>query len=350
MHSDDTPIIQFRRTQLVADSEKVKTEPLTFGEALVCANEHRMILCDTADGGVASEQKATKLVDQDIVDYSVYYDYVDMSNTVYPKADTKEALYWDTKYIKRGSLDVALEDDLVDLHERLTAAENALELKANLASPSFTGNVLAPNPLTKNSEQVATTGWVSSQVLNNREEKKALSTGNIYITGLKVNPSSTAEKNQTYYCQNAGLYINTATARLYGAAWNDFAEFEPMEASYEPGTVVADTGRGTMKKTARDMQGGAAVISDTYGMAIGEQTNNTQPIAVAGKVLAKYSGDTSVYLIGSAVCATDIGLIRPMSRKEIQEFPDRIIGTVCEIPTAKWNDIDTAGRLWIRLK
>jgi hypothetical protein len=42
-----------------------------------------------------------------------------------------------------------------------------------------------------------------------------------------------------------------------------------------------------------------------------------------------------------------------MSRREVRKYPDRIIGTVSELPTyEKWGKHDTVvnGRIWIKVK
>jgi hypothetical protein len=42
--------------------------------------------------------------------------------------------------------------------------------------------------------------------------------------------------------------------------------------------------------------------------------------------------DKSYYQVGDAVCAVEGGKIDKMTREEIKEYPDRIIGIVNEIP------------------
>ena len=40
-----------------------------------------------------------------------------------------------------------------------------------------------------------------------------------------------------------------------------------------------------------------------------------------------------------------------MTREEIKEYPDRIVGIVSEIPTyEKWNNVYTKNRIWIKIR
>lgn len=152
-----------------------------------------------------------------------------------------------------------------------------------------------------------------------------------------------------YYSSKNGPYFKADTGVLMGAAWNDFAELRQCQGT--PGTVVCETGNGNLVISSERLQPGAAVISDTYGMAIGLEEEGNQPITVAGRVLTNFIGDISKYKAGDAVCAAQFGRIDKMTREEIKEYPDRILGYVSEIPTyTEWNDIKVANRIWIKIK
>lgn len=57
------------------------------------------------------------------------------------------------------------------------------------------------------------------------------------------------------------------------------------------------------------------------------------------------------YNAGDAVCATDNGKCAKMTREEIKEYPDRILGYVSEIPSyTVWNNVDVDNRIWIKIK
>lgn len=139
---------------------------------------------------------------------------------------------------------------------------------------------------------------------------------------------------------------------LLGACWNDYAEFRKTE-KIEPGRVVCEKGDGTLVKSSYRLQAGAEIVSDTYGFAIGETKECKTPITVTGRVLAYPNEPINFYEAGDAVCAGPNGTISKMTREEIITYPDRIIGTVSEIPTyEEWgkHHIKVNGRIWIRIK
>ena len=73
-------------------------------------------------------------------------------------------------------------------------------------------------------------------------------------------------------------------------------------------------------------------FSDKFGMAIGETAKDNTPIAVSGRVLVYPYRDRKEYHLGDAVCSAPNGTVDIMSREEIMTYPERIIGTVSEIP------------------
>ena len=101
------------------------------------------------------------------------------------------------------------------------------------------------------------------------------------------------------------------------------------------------------------LQPGANIISDTYGFTIGETQENKTPIAVAGRVLAYTYEDRYSYPLGSAVCSGPNGTVSLMTREEIKEYPERIIGTVSEIPEYEtWgtDNVKVNVRIWIKVR
>lgn len=140
---------------------------------------------------------------------------------------------------------------------------------------------------------------------------------------------------------------------LYGAAWNDYAEFRECAEMPVPGRVVYEKGDDTLALATERLQPGAAIISDTYGFAIGQTEKAQTPIAVSGRVLAYPYEDRAVYLPGDAVCAAPNGTVSKMTREEIREYPERIVGIVSAIPTYEtWgqNNIEVNGRIWIKVR
>ena len=56
---------------------------------------------------------------------------------------------------------------------------------------------------------------------------------------------------------------------LYGAAWNDYAEYRESKEAIKPGHVVCETGKGDLVLSSKRLQPGANIVSDTFGFAIG---------------------------------------------------------------------------------
>lgn len=142
--------------------------------------------------------------------------------------------------------------------------------------------------------------------------------------------------------------------KVYGAVYNDYAEFrqfaEDKEIPY--GRVVIENGDDTLSLSTERMQSGGNVCSDTFGFAIGKTSLSTMPIAVSGRVLVYPYEDRNTYCPGDAVCSAPNGTISKMTREEIKEYPDRIIGYVSAVPQYEtWgeNNILVNNRIWIKV-
>lgn len=169
-----------------------------------------------------------------------------------------------------------------------------------------------------------------------------------YVTDTNFNAGTNATTAQMYLTAAGYLYA----PRVYNAVWNDYAEFRKADTE-EAGRVVIEGNFGVMAKSTQRLQAGASIISDTYGHAMGETDECKTPIAVAGRVLAyPYEGRES-YPLGAAVCSGPNGTISLMTREEIREYPERIVGTVSEIPDyEEWGQekVKVNGRIWIKVK
>ena len=151
------------------------------------------------------------------------------------------------------------------------------------------------------------------------------------------------------WCYNGTVIKSLDKKGVWTTAGNDFAEFRLGE-EVEAGRVVCENGDGTVSCSHKRLQPGASIVSDTYGSVFG-QNKNSIPLAVAGRVLAYPYEDWWTFEPGEAVCAGPNGTVSKMSRREIRKYPERIIGTVSELPTyEKWNDIPVNGRIWITIK
>lgn len=141
--------------------------------------------------------------------------------------------------------------------------------------------------------------------------------------------------------------------KVYGAVWNDYAEYREGTEEFEAGRVVCENGDDTLSLATERLQPGANIVSDTFGFAIGETDAAKTPLAVSGRVLAYTYEDRETYKPGDAVCAAPNGTVSKMTREEIREYPERIIGTVSAIPSYEvWgeNNIPVNGRIWIKVK
>ena len=146
---------------------------------------------------------------------------------------------------------------------------------------------------------------------------------------------------------------NTIQANaVYGAVYNDYAEYRnTVEA--KPGQCVLEVGNGDLKVTQERLIPGCSIVSDTFGFAIGETDNCKTPLAVAGRVLAYTDVDRYEFKAGDSVCSGPNGTVSKMTREEIREYPDCIIGIVSEIPEYEtWGTSNAVvdGRIWIKLR
>lgn len=141
--------------------------------------------------------------------------------------------------------------------------------------------------------------------------------------------------------------------KVYGAVWNDYAEYRQTKKYIQPGYCVIETGKGDLIKSFERLQPGANIVSDTFGFAIGETEQTKTPLAVSGRVLAYPYEDRNSYQAGDPVCSGPNGTISRMTREEVREYPDRIIGTVSEIPNYEvWGtgNVKVNNRIWIKVK
>lgn len=174
------------------------------------------------------------------------------------------------------------------------------------------------------------------------------------IRGLKIvsaNPNTAA----VYSYDSTKGENNTGQAcgvKIYGAVWNDYAEFRNQEEDILPGYCVCSSDNGKVSKTTEKFAACDGIVSDTYGFAIGDTDECRTPLAVAGRVLAYCGEDRNTYHAGDTVCAGPEGKVYKMTREEIREWPDRIVGVVSEIPVyEEWdNGIKVNGRIWVNVK
>lgn len=170
--------------------------------------------------------------------------------------------------------------------------------------------------------------------------------------------TSTSSRGATTSLVSNKIYGNPYSGRfdastVYGAVWNDYAEYREGTEDFEPGRVICENGNDTLSLATERLQPGANVVSDTFGFAIGETEKAKTPIAVSGRVLVYPYEDRNSYKPGDAVCAAPGGTVSKMTREEIREYPERILGTVSAIPTyERWGEgnVPVNGRIWIKVR
>lgn len=223
-----------------------------------------------------------------------------------------------------------------------------------------TGNTVEDvlNSLTSLKRAVSDTDGGSAKYLSVNTPTQTSVSNKFYVLGT-LNSTNVSGDNKAHSVYKAiiptgennkeGIYFDGRTGVLFGAAWNDFAEFRECNAL--PGQCVVENGDGSLSISNDFLKAGASIVSDTYGMIIGKHSNDSLPIAVAGRVLAYPYYDKYMYTPGCAVCSAPDGKIVPMAREEIMKFPDRIVGYVSEIPNyEEWNGVKVNGRIWIKIK
>jgi hypothetical protein len=141
----------------------------------------------------------------------------------------------------------------------------------------------------------------------------------------------------------------TSHVALYGAVWNDYAEFREANTT-EPGRVVYEVGDDTLALTTERMMPACSIISDTFGFAIGETDKCKTPLTQAGRVLAYPLEDRESYKPGDPVCSGPNGTVSKMTEQEVRMYPHKMIGTVSSIPDyEEWgtDKVKVNGRIWI---
>ena len=185
-------------------------------------------------------------------------------------------------------------------------------------------------------------------------------TGNFIVDGVVTinSTNGTVDGNiptidSSLYSQGGAYFTkNVYGARVFNAVFNDYAEYRTT-IDLEPGRVVIDNDDGSLSCSSKRLQPGAQVISDTFGHSMGYTENCHTPLAVAGRVLAYTCQDRNKYHAGMAVCSAPNGTVDIMTREEIKEYPDCIIGIVSEIPQYEvWgtDKVKVNNRIWIKIK
>lgn len=185
---------------------------------------------------------------------------------------------------------------------------------------------------------IGTTSYTNGEMATHIQAQRQID-GKDYYNVFRIVLTNTGDS----YC---------AANKLYGAVWNDYAEYRSASI-VAPGYVVREDKSGIMQLADDRLLPACEIISDTFGFAIGETDECKTPIAATGRVLAYPYEDRDSYELGDPVCSGPGGTVSKMSREEVRLYPERMLGYVSEIPSYKtWGsgNVEVNGRIWIRVK
>jgi len=213
-------------------------------------------------------------------------------------------------------------------------------------------NSLTNSAITLTDDTSSYGGWICGPTKNGRIAISTYSSDSdlLYFGyGERGRTTNSFARQMTWNGANGTL---TAT-KVYGAVWNDFAEYRQGENS--PGKVMVENGDDSISMSTKRLQPGAMICSDTYGFAIGETDECKCPIAVAGRVLAYPLEPREEYnfFIGQAVCSGPDGTVSIMTKDEVKEYPECVIGYISAVPKYEtWgtDNVKVDGRVWIKVK
>lgn len=168
-----------------------------------------------------------------------------------------------------------------------------------------------------------------------------------YVASLPITDTSVEGSSISNLVYSDSIYIQGNV--LYGAAWNDYAECR-ITNNITPGRVVVENGDDTLSLSTERLMLGGNIVSDTFGMLIGETEKAKTPIALCGRVLAYPFEDRSEYYAGAPVCTGPNGTVSIMSKDEVLHYPECIIGYVSAVPEyTNWRGKEVDGRIWIKV-
>ena len=172
-------------------------------------------------------------------------------------------------------------------------------------------------------------------------------------TNIPSNAAPSATGGADFRCTGAGYFgRNLKANKVFNAVFNDYAECRTT-IDLEAGRVVIDKDDGSLVCSEERLIPGAQIISDTFGHSMGYDEEHQTHLAVAGRVLAYPYQPRENYHAGMAVCSAPEGTVDIMTREEIKEYPDCIIGIVSEIPNyERWgtDQVEVNGRIWIKVR
>lgn len=250
--------------------------------------------------------------------------------------------------------------------------EGQIFFQENDGSLTLPAGGTAGQYLVKNSSNDSDASWKNLPALNYLPLSGGTLTGNLTIQQSSTNDAIVRSTNSKgsiglLSSTNRGLYDYTKSKwliytdgtkastsyALYGAVWNDYAEFREGD-TIEAGRCVIEVGDDTLITSTERMIPGANITSDTFGFAIGETEQAKTPIAVSGRVLAYpyESREEFKKNIGRPVCSGPNGTVSIMTDEEYRNKGYCAIGTISAVPDyEEWGTgkVKVNGRVWIKV-
>lgn len=202
-----------------------------------------------------------------------------------------------------------------------------------------------------------TTGQVLAKSSNADRAVQWVNPPSVSPSSAKFYPagSTTTTTNSNAQVFNTAIYVQNNV--LFGAAWNDYAEYREVlnNINIQPGKCVVENGDDTIRVSINRMEPGASIVSDTYGFAIGKTETANLPIAVSGRVLAYPYENREEFKknIGKPVCSGPNGTVSIMTDEEYRNYGYCAIGTISSVPNYEiWgeNNIKVDNRVWIKVR
>lgn len=250
--------------------------------------------------------------------------------------------------------------------------EGQIFFQENDGSLTLPAGGTAGQYLVKNSSNDSDASWKSLPALNYLPLSGGTLTGNLTISHSDTNDATVRATNSKgsiglLSSTNRGLYDYTKSKwliytdgtkastsyALYGAVWNDYAEFREGD-TIDAGRCVVEVGDDTLITSTERLMPGANITSDTFGFAIGETEQAKTPIAVSGRVLAYpyESREEFKKNVGRPVCSGPNGTVSIMTDEEYRNKGYCAIGTISAVPDyEEWGTgkVKVNGRVWIKV-